>query len=68
MDGARNCDLVTDELNDGDWVPLYKPNQYLAGLRVEVSFFFVTIQYYAYSICRVPVAVMKDSAGMNAPR
>jgi len=37
LDGARSCDLVTSDINDGDWVPLYKPNQYLAGLRVEVS-------------------------------
>ncbi|KAL5418502.1 hypothetical protein PMIN03_000982 [Paraphaeosphaeria minitans] len=37
IDGARNCDMVMNEVNDGDWVPLYKPNQYLAGLRVAVS-------------------------------
>lgn len=24
------------EINDGDWVSLYKPNQYLASLRVAV--------------------------------
>lgn len=26
-----------NEVNEGDWVPLYKPNQYLAGLRVAMS-------------------------------
>lgn len=37
VDGARNCEIITEEIGDEDWVPLYRPNQYLSGLRVKVS-------------------------------
>ncbi|OCK75678.1 hypothetical protein K432DRAFT_386018, partial [Lepidopterella palustris CBS 459.81] len=34
-DGQRNCELITENIKDGDWVPIHKPNQYLAGLMVD---------------------------------
>jgi hypothetical protein len=37
VDGARECELITTEINDDDFVPMNKPFQYLSGLRVEVS-------------------------------
>jgi hypothetical protein len=36
VDGARSCDLIFSDMKDGAWQPYYRPNQYLAGLRVKV--------------------------------
>ena len=34
-DGLRNCELITEPVGEDKWTPVYKPNQYLAGLRIE---------------------------------
>ncbi len=35
-DGMRNCELVMERVGGDDyvWTPLFKPNQYSAGLKV----------------------------------
>ncbi|PSN70410.1 hypothetical protein BS50DRAFT_311990 [Corynespora cassiicola Philippines] len=35
LDGQRTCELIMRQVGAGDWVPLWRPNQYLSGLRVE---------------------------------
>ncbi|KAF2476609.1 uncharacterized protein BDR25DRAFT_391074 [Lindgomyces ingoldianus] len=37
VDGARNCEIITEKIKDDDWVPVHRPNQYLAGLVVQHS-------------------------------
>lgn len=34
-DGLRNCEVITEAIKEDKWVPYYKPNQYLAGLKVS---------------------------------
>lgn len=32
--GWRTCDIITQPIEDGQWTPMYEPNQYLTGLTV----------------------------------
>ncbi|OCL07601.1 hypothetical protein AOQ84DRAFT_354884 [Glonium stellatum] len=34
VDGMRNCELITEEIESGKWTATAKPNQYLSGLKV----------------------------------
>lgn len=36
-DGLRNCELITQPIDVEMWTPVFKPNQYLAGLKIEGS-------------------------------
>ena len=38
VDGMRSCQLIMESVGSDGWVPLYKPNQYLAGLKVGGSY------------------------------
>lgn len=35
LNGQRSCEIITERVTENQWAPLYKPNQYLTGLRVE---------------------------------
>ncbi|KAG6991020.1 hypothetical protein G7Y79_00058g091140 [Physcia stellaris] len=32
-DGLRTCEIITQPIEDGQWTPIYKANQYLTGLK-----------------------------------
>lgn len=34
-DGLRNCELITEPVGEDMWTPLFKPNQYLSGLKID---------------------------------
>ncbi|KAL8681087.1 MAG: hypothetical protein Q9224_006886 [Gallowayella concinna] len=34
-DGKRNCEHITKPVEKHEWTALYKPNQYMAGLKIE---------------------------------
>ena len=34
IDGVRTCEIITQPVEQGQWTPIFKPNQYLTGLLV----------------------------------
>ncbi|KAL8728229.1 MAG: hypothetical protein Q9166_005532 [cf. Caloplaca sp. 2 TL-2023] len=34
-DGKRRCEHVMEKVGEGHWTAMYKPNQYMAGLKIE---------------------------------
>ena len=32
--GLRSCELIMTEIQENNWTPVYKPNQYMAGLKL----------------------------------
>ena len=38
VDGMRSCELIMESVGGDKWTPVYKPNQYLAGLKIGGSY------------------------------
>ncbi|KAL8687027.1 MAG: hypothetical protein Q9218_006686 [Villophora microphyllina] len=62
-DGARKCEFITEAVEENQWTPLYKPNQYMAGLKISGDYHCGEPAWDQDNGCRVEEGLQKNKSG-----